>query len=265
MYPHHRETIEKIRDAFAVQDDILAVLLGGSVAHGFCTDTSDVDIMLIVSEDEYVKRRDADQLLYWDNALSTYEGGYVDGKYVSLDFLKKVRERGSEPARFAFQDARIILSRIEGLRELLADIPRYPVEGKEMRLARFYAQLEAWKWYFAEAMRHDIGYLRHMAVAKLILFGGRLILTHNEMLYPYHKWFLRVLSDAADKPVGLMGQIDNLLKDASMENVEAFYHSIDDFRQWVDDDISFGQSWGQFFMCDSELNWLTGHTPVDDL
>lgn len=29
--------------------------------------------------------------------------------------------------------------------------------------------------------------------------------------------------------------------------------------------ISYGLSWGQFFMYDSELNWLTGDTPVDDL
>jgi len=265
MYAHHGETIDRIKDAFAGRDDILAVLLGGSVAHGFCTETSDVDIMIIVSGEEYAKRRDTDQMLYWDNTLAAYAGGYVDGKYISIDFMEKVRERGSEPARFAFQDARIILSRIEGLTELLAEITRYPAKGKDMRMARFYAQLEAWKWYAGEAMRHGNAYLLNLAVSKLVLFGGRLILTHNELLYPYHKWFLRVLSDAPDKPEGLMELINILLHTANLEIVETFFIRIKDFQQWVGDDISFGQSWGQLFMYDSELNWLTGHTPVDDL
>ena len=265
MYTHHRETIEKIKDAFKDRDGILAVLLGGSVAHGFCTESSDVDIMLIVSEEEYVRRRDTDQLLYWDNTLPTYEGGYVDGKYISIEFMKKVRERGSEPARFAFQDAQIILSNMEGLSELLEGITRYPLEGKALRMARFYAQLEAWKWYCGEAIRHGNAYLLNLAVSKLILFGGRLILAHNEMLYPYHKWFLRVLSGAPDKPEDMMVHIEGLLREASGENVDAFYDCINGFRQWVGDDISYGQSWGQFFMYDSELNWLSGHTPVDDL
>jgi len=265
MYAHHQETIGKIRDVFAGRDDVLAVLLGGSVAHGFCTESSDVDIMIIVSGEEYGRRRDADQLLYFDTTIPTYEGGYVDGKYISIDFMRKVGEKGSEPARFAFQDARIILSRMEGLPALLADIARYPAEGKAMRMARFYAQLEAWHWYTGEAKRHDNGYLFNLAVSKLILFGGRLILAHNEMLYPYHKWFLRVLGDAPDKPEGLMGLIDGLLKDPAKEKIDAFFTCVKDFRQWVGDDISFGASWGQFFMYDSELNWLTGHTPVDDL
>ena len=145
-----------------------------------------------------------------------------------MDFMEKVREKGSEPARFAFQDARIILSHMEGLPDLLEGITRYPVEGKAMRMARFFAQLDAWKWYCGEAIRHGNTYLLNLAVAKLILFGGRLLLIHNEMLYPYHKWFLRVLSDAEDKPEGLMGEIDRLLADHSMENVEAVYHSVSD-------------------------------------
>lgn len=265
MYSHHRDTIANIRDAFADRDDILAVLLGGSVAHGFCAESSDVDIMLVVSEEEYARRRNADQLLYWDNTLSTYEGGYVDGKYISIDFMHKVKERGSEPARFAFKDAQVILSNVEGIPELLAEIARYPVEGKSLRMARFFAQFEAWKWFYGEAMRHDNAYLLHLAVPKLVLFGGRLILAHNEMLYPYHKWFLRVLASAEDKPKGMMERIDSLTRDPDRDKVEDFFQSVAGFRRWVGEDISYGRSWGQFFMYDSELNWLSGHTPVDDL
>lgn len=144
---------------------------------------------------------------------------------------------------------------------MLDAIAIYPAEGKRERIARFYAQFQAWKWFFGEAARHDNMYLKHLAATKLILFSGRLILAHNEMLYPYHKWFLRVLAEAKEKPAGLMEDIDRLTRDMRMENIETLYKKIDEYRQWVSDDIS----WGQFFMDDSELNWLDGHTPIDDL
>ena len=107
--------------------------------------------------------------------------------------MRQVAERGSEPARFAFQDARILFSRVAGLEALLRAIARYPAAGKEARMRRFYAQFEAWHWYAHEALRLDNRYLLGAAISKMVLFGGRLILTHNDRLYPYHKWFLKQL------------------------------------------------------------------------
>ena len=96
---------------------------------------------------------------------------------------------------------------------------------------------------------------------KMVLFGGRLILTHNELLYPYHKWFLRVLADAKDKPSELLTCIENLYQMPSAENTQLFYDLIKDFREWPVSE----KSWPAQFMLDSELNWQTGATPVDDL
>lgn len=261
MYAHHRATVDRVRETFRDDPEVLAVLLGGSIAHGFASDTSDVDIMIVISEEDYAKRRGAGRMLYWSDTLSTYGGGYVDGKYVSIDLMRRVRDSGSEPARFAYKDAQVIFSRIDGLQELLDGITRFPIAGKQERIARFYAQFQAWRWFYDEASRHDNPYLQNLAVSKLILFGGRLLLAHNEQLYPYHKWFLRVLAAAENKPAGIMEDIDRLCHDGSMENVEKVFRGIDGYRQWVDEPIS----WGQCFMDDSELNWLTGHTPIDDL
>src|SRR5512145_2615844 len=106
MYPHHQDTIEKVTAFFAQEPDVLAVLLGGSVAHGFATAKSDIDILIIVSDDVYRERQRDNRLLFLSHELCTYPDGYVDGKYLSPSFLRTVQEKGSEPARFAFQDAR---------------------------------------------------------------------------------------------------------------------------------------------------------------
>jgi hypothetical protein len=93
------------------------------------------------------------------------------------------------------------------------------------------------------------------------LFSGRLILAHNELLYPYHKWFLKVLEDAKDKPQGLLESMHALNEKPVTENIEALYEKVKSFQPW----IAGGFNWPTQFMLDSELNWRDSKTPVDDL
>jgi hypothetical protein len=261
MEPHHSQTIQNVKEYFQRDPQVLALLLSDSLAHGFQTSTSDVDIMIFISREDYQKRFQTGQLTFFNTDLSTYEGGYVDGKYLSLDFVKQVLEKGSDPARFAFEGARVLFSRVERFEEEICRIAAYPIAEKTERIQRFHAQLEAWHWYCGEALKRGNQCLLGTAVSKLILFGGRLILTHNEMLYPYHKWFLKVLGQAKDKPSDLMASIQALTEAPTVENVEAFYQKVKRFHPW--DENPHG--WGAQFMLDSELNWLDGKTPVDDL
>lgn len=261
VYPHHAESIRRVVEYFAKEPEAEALILGGSLAHGFAGPASDIDVMIVVSEAAYTRRIGAGQLTFFDRALCTYDGGYVDGKYVRLAFLRQAAEMGSDPARFAFLDAQVLFSRIDGLDEMLRAIARYPVAQKADRLRRFYAQFEAWNWYAHEALKLNNPYLLGVSVGRLVLFGGRLILTHNELLYPYHKWFLRVLERADDKPVDLLDRIARLYADSSGEAVTSFYEAVKNFRAWP----ALPAGWSSQFMIDSELNWLNGSVPVDDL
>ena len=261
MLPHHSQSIQNVKEYFQRDPEIQALLLSGSIAHGFQSPGSDVDIMIFVSEEDYQKRFRAGQIHFFNRDLCTYEGGYVDGKYLSLDFVKKVLEKGSDPARFAFEGGQVLISRVDGLAEDICRIAEYPIAEKAERIKRFYAQFEAWHWYCGEAMAKGNQYLLGTSVSKLILFGGRLILTHNEMLYPYHKWFLKVLEGAREKPSDLMVCIQALNDSPIAENVEAFYERVKTFQPWSDNPYG----WPAQFMLDSELNWMDGRTPVDDL
>jgi predicted nucleotidyltransferase len=261
MLPHHSQSIQNVREYFQRDPEIQAVLLSGSIAHGFQGPASDVDIMIFVSEEDYQKRLQAGQIHFFNRDLCTYEGGYVDGKYLSLGFVKQVLEKGSDPARFAFEGGQVLISRVDGFAEDVCRIAEYPLAEKAERIKRFYAQFEAWHWYCGEALAKGNQYLLGTSVSKLILFGGRLILTHNEMLYPYHKWFLKVLEGAREKPSDLMDCIQALTDAPTAENVEGFYERVKTFQPWSDNPYS----WPAQFMLDSELNWMDGRTPVDDL
>ncbi|KAK4220581.1 hypothetical protein QBC38DRAFT_462448 [Podospora fimiseda] len=265
MYDHHASSITKITSHFHQDPDVLALLLTGSIAHGFQTPESDVDVLVVLTEEAYQARLDSGDTTFVRHDLCTYEGGYVDGKYTSLSFIRTVAEKGSEPSRWAFDGAKVLFSRNIpddfNLEKEIKELSRYPVEEKSEKIKRFRTQLEIWKWYCSEGRKKNNKYLLTMAVGKLVLFGGRLILAHNELLYPYHKWFPRVLSEAKEKPVGLMEKMEAALNDPSEENTQGFYEMIVGFKEWERPKFRFGAQ----FMEDSELNWLYLQTPIDDI
>jgi hypothetical protein len=154
-----------------------------------------------------------------------------------------------------------LFSKIEGFAKEIRKVAQYPSAEKEERIRRFYAQFEAWHWYCTESLRLKNQYLLGTSVSKSILFSGRLVLAHNEMLYPYHKWFLRVLENANNKPDGLIEAIHQLTDSPTAENVECLYEKVKTFQPWIEGEFS----WPTQFMYDSELNWMDGKTPVDDL
>ena len=261
MQSHHTQSIQNVTEYFQRDPEVLALLLGGSIAHGFETPASDIDIMIFVSDEAYKKRLAEDRIHFFNMELITYEGGYVDGKYSTQTFVRQVIEKGSDPARFAFSGTQVLFSKVDGFENEIRKAAQYPVADKEKRIRRFYAQFEAWHWYCDEALRLNNHYLLGTAVSKLILFSGRLILTHNELLYPYHKWFQKVLEGAQDKPVNLLSCINSLNESPTKENIGTLYETVKGFRPWIEGEFS----WPTQFMFDSELNWVDGKTPVDDL
>ncbi len=238
-----------------------ALLLGGSIAHGYELKNSDIDVMILVPEIDYQNRLAVGNIHYYNTEFCNYEGGYIDGKYLSAGFLEQVAQNGSDPARFAFKDARVLFSRGMRLEPRLEAVVRYPVEDKEKRLKRFYAQFEAWHWYANEALKQNNRYLLWTSISKLVLFGSRLVLAWNELLYPYHKWLLRVLEGAADKPPFLLERMQKLYADPGGERIRGYYELIRDFHDWG----SMSAGWPAQFMVDSELTWQTGTTSIDDL
>lgn len=261
MYNHHKLAIETITNKLKQREDVLGIIIGGSVAHGFAAENSDIDLMLVMSEENYKKALEEENFNYYETEATPYKGGYVDGKCTSVDFIKKTAARGSEPAKFAFKDAFVSYSKIEGLEQLVSEASRYPVERKLENMEKFYAQFEAWRWYFYEGVKRNNEYLITTAISNYVLFAGRLVLTYNETLYPYHKWFFKVLEGVEKKPENLIEQMNKVIKEKSEEAVELLFNSIVNFHTWS----STTKEWPVRFMQDSELNWLIGNVPVADI
>lgn len=261
MYDHHKKAIEDITNKLKVKEEILGIIMGGSVAHGFANEESDIDIMIVLSDEDYKKSLAEKNISYYEEEACQWDGGYVDGKYISIDFIKKVCECGSEPAKFAFKDAFVTYSKVEGVEELIEKASAYPIEHKEENIEKFIAQFRGWHWYYNEGLKRKNRYLMDTASVNMVLFAGRLILAYNENLYPYHKWFFRVLENCPNKPEKLIDIMNNFIDDKSEKNANILYDLIMNFNTWE----SESKPWNIQFMIDSELTWLDGFVPVGDV
>ena len=110
---HHERAIERFTDRLATADTTLGVVVVGSVARGEERPDSDVDVYLVVTEDEFHRARAAKRLSYVTSEDVDYEGGYVDVKVASIDYLRRAvpttspvdssrrasRERSPSPTR----------------------------------------------------------------------------------------------------------------------------------------------------------------------
>ncbi len=144
MYKSHKQSICNLTNKLKSDNSVLSLIIAGSIAHGFATESSDIDVMIVIKEKEYTKRLKSNKLHYFDKDSCTYDG-YIDGKYIGVDFLRKVADIGSEPARYAFCDSKITFTKNDLIPKIIKKIIQYPIEEKKSKIKRFYAQLEAWK------------------------------------------------------------------------------------------------------------------------
>ncbi|GAI18973.1 unnamed protein product, partial [marine sediment metagenome] len=99
MKEQHKKTINKLKAIFEHDSKYLALIISGSIADNTAKDTSDIDIYLVVTEKEFQKRLKNKDIFYGNGEICDYKGGYVDGKIVSLSYLKDAIDNANEPTR----------------------------------------------------------------------------------------------------------------------------------------------------------------------
>jgi predicted nucleotidyltransferase len=260
LLPQHERLLARACERFSSDPELLGLVVGGSVAHGLASPSSDLDVMLVFSDAEAEARIERGQLTVFDDTLADYEGGCLDGKVTTLAFIDEVAERGSEPARWAFEDAFVAFSRVSGLEARIAAAAVYPEQEREEKLRDFVSHVMLMEWYMREAEKRQDRYLATFAGSRLALYAGRTVLAANRLLYPHHKWFLYRLERAPAKPDGLLAQIDALLATPTRETAGELANSVTAFAAL---DMSMTEAVARFTRR-SEWNWRDARPPLED-
>ncbi len=261
LAPHHLAAVDGVVARYATDGAYVALLLVGSLAHGHARPESDLDVVLVATEEAFELRRSEGRLAFVIRDLAGWPGGYVDVKVTSRSMLERVARHGSDPARFAFRDAVVLATRDPTIGALLERAARFPSERRAERERRFLCQLLAWNWYLEQAEEHANAYLTIVATHKLVLFACRVVLNANEALFPYHKWLLQETERVPRQPDGFAERIAELLARPSVDAARRLKDAVLAFAGEHETNLD----WPSQFVVDSELNWLEHEAPVDDL
>ncbi len=231
MYQHHEESIRNLVSYFKADEGVLAVILGGSVARGFERPDSDLDAIIVVTDEKLRQLTAENRLSEVVRGHCTYEGGYFDVKYCSLDFLLAAAERGNEPSRNAFYKARCLFSRDPDIERIVPRIGAFQRSEREEKLLSFYSAFNLFSGYFWRVSGSNT-YLRSRAALEVVLHGYRMLLEEAGVLFACHKELEHQISVLQSKPDGILEKGQRLLNERTDEAKQAFVDAILGYIQY---------------------------------
>lgn len=252
QYPHHREAVKELISIFWEKEGVIALVFGGSVAKHMEREDSDIDAMVIVTEEFYERKRKvnciAECISMGDCA---YPGGYFDVKYMTKDYIRDAAEKGSEPTRNSFIGSHVLFSADEEVTELVRRIPVFQKQEFEEKMLSFFSNLQLNYNYFWKACRPE-GYMKLKVASEIVYSLYRMVLQENEILFPCNRRLEQFVKLAPDQPEHLVEYCEEFCRtleddplDKALEAWKAWTHYqyptdsavcqsryCDDFEQW---------------------------------
>lgn len=252
QYPHHREAVKELISIFREKEGVIALVFGGSVAKHMEREDSDIDAMVIVTEEFYERKRKvnciAECISMGDCA---YPGGYFDVKYMTKDYIRDAAEKGSEPTRNSFIGSHVLFSADEEVTELVSRIPVFQKQEFEEKMLSFFSNLQLNYNYFWKACRPE-GYMKLKVASEIVYSLYRMVLQENGILFPCNRRLEQFVKLAPDQPEHLVEYCEEFCRtleddplDKALEAWKAWTHYqyptdsavcqsryCDDFEQW---------------------------------
>jgi len=251
MNEKHEKLITILKDHFTKNHSFDAVLVVGSVARGDASTNSDIDLVFVTD--------DLNPSIQ-ENIIPDNLGKSIGYKFVTTKYLNAVSKKGVEPARFELFKAIPIISKIPTLNNLLSEISAYPENLRIDKMESFYSQLPVHLSYMELAEYSQNAYLLSQTSEKMVLFGGRLILAYNRILFPNRKQFISTLTKVDKKPKNIIELGDKLLRNPNISNANDYCNRVMNYKDWS---IPKEGCWDRFRR-DSEMHWYINKPPLED-
>lgn len=257
---HHDRAIARAITAYGGTPGVEAVVLVGSVARGDERPDSDLDLVLVVSDDDFERRAASDRISFFethDEYRGEQEGGYFDLKVVTNAQLRRALIHADEPMRASFEAARTLWAVDDALHRdldrLLLDLVTPPDDHWNDLAASFAAQASLHGGYFlVQAEKLDNALLLHHAAVHLAFAIGRARLAQRRILFAGPKYLESRLIAAGEG--ALVGRLQRFLAAPTADDGAALLAAFESSVSWpVSEEASLSR-----FVNDNELAWLTG-------
>jgi hypothetical protein len=229
MYKHHQESIENMIAHYSQDPEIIALFLIGSVATGTERPDSDLDGVAVVSQEYYEQKKKNSKECESVFGKCTYEGGYFDIHFMTLQYLKELAENGSEPMRNMFTNARVLYCNQPDLPELVAKIPIFQKKEAELKQLRFYCTFKQFYRYYWKMCKPE-GFMKDHIANGMVYNLYRLILIENEILFPSVRKLETFVINAKNKPDGIVEKCRKFMNSLMDEDALAL---IESYESWT--------------------------------
>ena len=186
MYQHHIESAQKLKEYYEGQEGVIAVVLDGSTVKGNARPDSDIDAIVVVTEERYRELAACNRLAEVIPGHCTYEGGYFDVK------------------------------------SLVAAIGRYPEHTVADKIACFCANLQLNRGYFLNIVPADNAYMRAHLAQEIVYSVYRLILIENRVLFPCNRRLEETVRACPKRPENILELGRAFLADVTPGKCAAF-------------------------------------------
>ncbi len=258
MTKEQSETIRQIQLSAESDLSILGVILCGSLAKATGTAQSDVDVIVVVSDEVYDQKK-VNKDFFWgtdfDNDKFPVE---VDGKIVPKEFLEKVKIQGNESIKYTLYFSEVIFSRDSEIDLMLEEIKssiKNGISQKDMKIKKFYSMMKSSRFSFES--ESDNTFLKHKLIHDTVYYACRLILTMNDRLFPCVKNMFKEIETCGRVPEKFFSTIDRLLLSYSEEALRIFYDIMDNFSK----NIHFDNRIRKGYVIENELFWFHNIIP----
>ena len=262
MLKHHEDSLQIMKERYQGDSDVIALILGGSVAKGEARSDSDLDGMVIITDQAFEKRKLAGQLTDYIPGLCTYPGGYFDIKYFSKGYLEAAAERGSDPTRNSFVKSKVVFSSDSEIEKIIERIQIYPKDKKHERIRLFRSILYyANGYYYNVAARNNDAYMLNKCYVDIVYAGLRMLYVHNDMFFPCHSRLIKYTNHLPNKPDGIVALAKAVNEKRDIASKDTFVAAVLNFTNW-DADTKYYDS---FYVEKIEQTWQFSEDNVYEL
>ena len=252
------KTIEMLTNDLLKYEFIIGLILAGSLANDTGNNNSDIDIFVVVSDEEYAKRRIVKNYFCGTLFEQSNYPVYIDGKIINKDYLKRVSTEGNECVKNTFLKTKLLFSKDREITESLKNIDKTNYQKSE-NIKKFYSLMKNYK-NKADDDVANILQVKH-SIFNTVFFACRLILEHNNIYYPCLKNMEKEIINCKYKPQRFIENMHELLNTYSFDELEIFYKTTEEyFKEYrFDDNIRKG------YVIENEDYWYFNVRPYSEI
>jgi predicted nucleotidyltransferase len=211
-----KRLVRKLLDAHKTDKSVLGIIQTGSTAKGYDDENSDVDLVLVVSDEKYAMLEKISQ-----KVIHTEE---YDLKFTTADMLRDIRNSKNDEDHWDFQDSILLLDRTNSLEETLKDITSYDKSSRLERLERHYLGYWENTLNSLSCLEHNNHAGARIYAANAIQELTRLLFNLNERWAPRTQWAFKEIRSLHTKPVNLESQIQDILEKPTSEKLTQLWN-----------------------------------------